>query len=99
MGDALDNRLVLQSVSAERLSILFNESVPDSSSCIVLRPAGSRLTLGFFLLSWFHLCSRVVGALDLAQGAVASFPSFASDSQGDRRWVTSAIPAMVVKWR
>lgn len=94
----LDNGLILQRVSAERLS-LFNESVSDSSSCTVLRPAGSTHTLGFCLLSWFHLCSRVLGASDLARGAVAAFPSFAPDSQGDRRWVTSSIPATVVKWR
>lgn len=74
-------------------------SLSDSSSCIVLRPAGSRHALGFFLFSWFHLCSRVVGASDLARGAAASFPSFAPDSQGDRRCVTSSIPATAVKWR
>lgn len=74
-------------------------SLSDSSSCIVLRPAGSRHALGFFLFSWFHLCSRAVGASDLARGAAASFPSFAPDSQGDRRCVTSSIPATAVKWR
>lgn len=87
------------SLSQPKDFLYYLVSLSDSSSCIVLRPAGSRHALGFFFFSWFHLCSRVVGASDLARGSAASFPSFAPDSQGDRRCVTSAVPATAVKWR